>query len=61
MAGNLNFKLRIVFWNNFFLDIWRSKKGVELSEKKPPLAVVLGYCQNHETSGNILVPLLVQE
>ena len=22
---------------------------------------VLGYCQNHETSGNILVPLLVQE
>ena len=27
----------------------------------PVLAVVLGYCQNHETSGNILVPLLVQE
>ena len=23
--------------------------------------MVLGYCQNHETSGNILVPLLVQE
>ena len=25
------------------------------------LAVVLVYCQNHETSGNILVPLLEQE
>ena len=23
--------------------------------------MVLGYCQNNETSGNILVPLLVQE
>ena len=35
MAGNLNFKLMIVFWNNFF---WRSKKWIELSEKKQPLA-----------------------
>ena len=26
-----------------------------------PEYTVLGYCQNHETSGNILVPLLVQE
>ena len=25
------------------------------------IAVLLGYFQNHETSGNILVPLLVQE
>ena len=23
----------------------------------PVLAVALGYCQNHETSGNFLVPL----
>ena len=34
MAGNLNFKFRIAFWNNFF---WRFKKHISLSEKKPPL------------------------
>ena len=35
--GNLNFKLRIVFLEYFFLEIWRSKKWIELSEKMPPL------------------------
>ena len=34
LAGNLNFKLRIVFWNIFFGDL---KKRIALSEKKPPL------------------------
>ena len=35
---NLNFKLRIALWNNFFfLGIWRSKQWIEISEKKPPL------------------------
>ena len=37
LAGNLNFKLRIVFWNIFFLEIWTFKKRITLSEKKPPL------------------------
>ena len=37
LAGNLNFKLRIVFWNICF-EIWRSEKRIALSEKKPPLA-----------------------
>ena len=36
LAGNLNFKLRIDFWN-FFFEIWRSEKRIALSEKKPPL------------------------
>ena len=39
---NLKFKFQAqdsFFWNNFFLDIWRSKKWIELSEKKPPLVV----------------------
>ena len=35
--GNLNFKLRIAFRNIFFFEIWRSKKRIALSEKKPPL------------------------
>ena len=37
LAGNLNFKLRIVFWNIFFLKIWRFEKQIALSERKPPL------------------------
>ena len=34
LAGNLNFKFRMVFWNIFF---WRFEKHIALSEKKPPL------------------------
>ena len=37
LAGNLNFKFRIVFWNISFLEIWRFEKRIALSEKKPPL------------------------
>ena len=37
MAGNLNFKFRIAFWNIFISEIGRSKKHIALSEKKPPL------------------------
>ena len=37
MAGNLNFKLRIVFCNIFFLEIWRFEKQITLSAKNPPL------------------------
>ena len=37
LARNLNFKLRIVFSNVFFLEIWRFKKHIALSEKKSPL------------------------
>ena len=33
LAGNLNFKLRIVFWNKFFLEIWRLEKQIKLYEK----------------------------
>ena len=43
LAGNLNFKVRIVIWNNFFFDIWRFDKPIALSEKKPPLVLVLFY------------------
>ena len=36
LAGNLNFKFRIIFWNIFF---WRFEKHIALSEKRPPLKV----------------------
>ena len=38
LAGNLNFKLRIVFWNIFFwdLEIWKMNRTFW---KKPPLTV----------------------
>ena len=34
LAGNLNFKFRIVFLEYFFLEIWRFEKQIALSEKK---------------------------
>ena len=39
LAGNLNFKFRIVFWNIFW-EIWRFEKPIALSERKPPLGKV---------------------
>ena len=37
-AGILNFKFKICsFLEYFFFEIWRSKKRIALSEKKPPL------------------------
>ena len=39
--GNLNFKLRIVFWNIFFWRFGNLKKRIALSEKKPPLQMDL--------------------
>ena len=39
LAGNLNFKFRIVFLEYFFLEIWRFEKHIALSEKKPPLQI----------------------
>jgi Icc-related predicted phosphoesterase len=58
--------------HGFFLQkhVFLTKKGLinsgfmsvkQLIKERQPLAVVLGYYQNHETSGNILVPLLGQE
>ena len=44
MAGNLNFKLRIVFWNIFF---WRFEKRITLSKKKPPLCSQLKNLRQH--------------
>ena len=38
LAGNLNFKFRIVIWKTF-LEIWRFKKHIALSEKRPPLGL----------------------
>ena len=34
LAGILNFKFRIVFW-----EIWRFEKRIALSERKPPLGI----------------------
>ena len=38
-TGILNFKVRIVFWNIFFLEIRSFEKRITLSEKKPPLRI----------------------
>ena len=38
LAGSLNFKFSIVFWNIFF---WRFEKRIGLSEKEPPLGIHL--------------------
>ena len=37
LAGNLNFKFRIAFWNIFIFGIGRFKKHIALSEKTQPL------------------------
>ena len=38
LAGNLNFKLRIVFWNTFFWRFGDLKNESHFLKKKPPLA-----------------------
>ena len=46
MAGNLNFKLRIGFWNISFLRFGDQKNSITLSEKKSPLVIfVLVFCE----------------
>ena len=37
LAGSLNFKFRIVFWNISILEIGRFEKHIALSKKNPPL------------------------
>ena len=49
---NLNFKLRIVFWNIFFWRFGDLKKQIALSEKKPPLVTIVEFqtlasCNRH--------------
>ena len=39
MGGKFKFQAQDSFLEYFFLEIWRSKKRIALSEKKPPLAV----------------------
>ena len=36
LMGNLNFKVRIVFWKIFILEIGRFENHIALYEKKPP-------------------------
>ena len=40
MGGNFKFQVQDSFSEYFFFKIWRSKKQITLSEKKPPLV----YC-----------------
>ena len=44
LAGNLNLKLWIVFWNIFILEIWRFEKRIAFSEKKPLLTFHSNSC-----------------
>ena len=37
MGGNFKFQVQYSFLEYFFFEIWRSKKRIALSGKKPPL------------------------
>ena len=37
MGGNFEFQVQDSFLEYFFFEIWRSKKRISLSGKKPPL------------------------
>ena len=43
LAGNLNFKSRIVFRNNFFFEIWRFEKRIALYENKATFSNLLTW------------------
>ena len=64
MAGNLNFKLRIVFWNIFILEIWRFEKRIRSFWKKATfnrgvlLLTTLRYVHLHLNSSPVFRPLL---
>ena len=47
MAGNLNFKLRIVFLDFSFWRFGDLKKRITLSEKKPPLVLATLWYMNY--------------
>ena len=40
MGGNFKFQVQDSFLEYFFFEIWRSKKRIALSGKKPPLEPV---------------------
>ena len=40
MGGNFKFQVQDSFFEYFFFEIWRSKKRIALSGKKPPLETV---------------------
>ena len=39
MGGNFKSQVQDSFLEYFFFEIWRSKKQIALSEKKPPLTL----------------------
>ena len=39
MGGNFKFQVQDSFLEYFFLEIWRSKQRIALSEKKAPLVI----------------------
>ena len=41
MGGNFKFQVQDSFLEYCFFEIWRSKKRIALSEKKPPLEALL--------------------
>ena len=40
MGGNFKFQVQDSFWEYFILEIWRVRKRIKLSDKKPPLALI---------------------
>ena len=40
MGGNFKFQVQDSFLEYFFFEIWRSKKRISLSGKKPPLLIL---------------------
>ena len=54
LAGNLNFKLRIVFWNIFFGDL---KNKLHFLKKKTPLKTLKGIWDYHDDVDDRFEPL----
>ena len=54
MGGNFKFQVQDSFSEYFFFEIWKSKKQIALSEKKPPLVFMyLIYPFNLSTDVNV--------
>ena len=53
-GGKFKFQAQDSFSEYFFLEIWRSKKRIALSEKKPPLVGVnLGFSKSLGRGGGV--------
>ena len=57
MGGNFKFQVQDSFLEYFFFQIWRSKKRIALSEKKPPLIETVPVFQMEMNSSFFMIIL----